>query len=381
MSFRRAADRYRIGAQIYKQDACTIYEAVEVATNRPVIIKALITEGEDQTNSILDESTIQMKLQHTHICEVLGVYISGTTVNIVLERMKSDLEAEVKTRQIAFCEPEIVEILRQVATALCFAKERHIAHRDIKPANIFVAKDGFYKVGDLGSALQVVSSRNMKHTLIGTPIYLSPQLTAGYLAAMMSGDSQVEYDPFKADVYALGMTALYIARGGNLAGLLPFQSKVDIQGLVTELRCSDWLKQLLLGMLQEEERNRFDMEYVLNYIQPTQPQNANPQVHANAAGSGQTMPPPVISPHYSQTIQPPPYCQTVQPDQYYQTVQPDQAKNSHCVFCNILLDRSKRQFQFQMNCGHLACTKFCYENYTYRGYSCLICQANKAQHQ
>jgi serine/threonine protein kinase len=273
MSFRRAAGRYRIGAEIYNHEDCTIYEAVEVATNHQVIIKARIADSEDQINSILEESTIQRGLQHPHICEVLGVYISGSTVNIVLERMKSDLEDEVKIRQRAgqvFSEAEIVEILRQVATALCFAKQRHIAHRNIKPANICVAYDGSYKVGDFGSALQVVSSRNMKHILTGTPIYLSPQLAAGYLATMVSGDSQVEYDPFKADVYALGMTVVYMARGGNLAGLLSFQGKVDVQGHVMELGYNYWLKKLLLGMLQEEEGNRCDIEYVLNCIHSAQ---------------------------------------------------------------------------------------------------------------
>ena len=92
MSFRRAADRYRIGKEIYKYFACTIYEAVEVATNRPVIIKTIITESDDETNSIVEKSTIQRGLHHPHICEVLDVYISKSTVNIVMEKMKSDLE-------------------------------------------------------------------------------------------------------------------------------------------------------------------------------------------------------------------------------------------------------------------------------------------------
>lgn len=368
MSYRRAGDKYHIGRPIYNHESCTIYEATEVATGNPIIIKALTTDGEGQTNSILDESTIQMRLQHPNICEVFGVYLNGYTVNIAMERMKSDLEAAVKERQRTgqpFSEAEIVEMLRQVSEALCFAKQKRIAHRDIKPANIFIAEDNYYKVGDFGSALQVISSRDMKHTMTGTPLYLSPQLVAGYMMTLATGDNQVEYDPHKADVYALGITALYMARGGNMRGLLPLLEKVDVMGAVWELPCSDWLKQLLIGMLQEQEESRFDIEYVLTLVQPSQ-QDIQQYASSPTVGVPQNMPPQ--SGDVYQTVsnyppQPSPITQTVDPSTFY----------GYCSFCPNTLFPHTRRFHFVMKCGHTACTQRCYDTHTALGKRCPLC--------
>jgi len=399
MSYRRAVDKYRIGVRIYNHEDCEIYEAVEVATGNSVIIKTLNTASEDQTNSILDESTIQMRLQHDHICQVFGVYLNGPTVNIVLQKMRSDLEAVVKMKQRAgqfFEEAEIVEMLRQVCSALCYAKEKNIAHRDIKPANIFVAGDNYYKVGDFGSALQVVSSRDAKYTMVGTPLYLSPQLVAGYISVLATGDSQVEYDPYKADVYALGITVLYMARGGNINELLPLHGKVDVIGAVWALSCSDWLKQLLTGMLQEQEGQRLDIEYVLGFIQPSQPQYT--QLYANAAtveigaSMSQTVPQYVSQQRdMFQTVpqQASQQREMPQTDTYAQSTSQPMPQNTvdtpqvigECVFCQLALKSNTRKYQFQMKCQHMACTKRCYDNYTSLNVTCPACEARKANYQ
>jgi len=391
-------DKYRIGVRIYNHEDCEIYEAVEVATGNPVIIKTLNTASEDQTNSILDESTIQMRLQHDHICQVFGVYLNEPTVNIVLEKMSSDLEAVVKMKQRAgqfFEEAEIVEMLRQVCSALCYAKEKKIAHRDIKPANIFVAGNNYYKVGDFGSALQVVSSRDMKHTMVGTPLYFSPQLAAGYMSVLATGDSQVEYDPFKADVYALGITVLYMARGGNINGLLPLLGKVDVMATVWALSCSDWLKQLLAGMLQEQEGQRWDIEYVLSLIRPSQPQYT--QLYANAATVGigasvsQTVPQyvpqqrelfqtvPQQASQQREMHQTEPYAQFIAQPMLQNTFDPAPKVFGFCVFCQIQLQSNTRTYQFEMKCRHTVCTKLCFD--THKGLTCPACEERKANYQ
>ena len=340
MSYRRAADRYRLGVSIYKHESCTVSEAYDLASNRPVIIKTKVTDSEDEINSLLDESTIQMKLQHENICEVLGVFLQEGNVNIVLERMECDLEAAVRRKHELgerISEQEIVKMMKEVSAALCFAKEKGVAHRDIKPGNIFLAGDGTYKVGDFGSALQVISAHSVKHTLIGTPLYLSPQLASGYLQSLSTGDNQVEYDPFKADVYALGITALYMAYGGKAIGLIALHGKVDVLAKVAELQYSDWFKQIVSGMLAHQENMRVDIEYV--------------------RASLSCPPHPGYDPSQATLQEVPPL--------------PHMYTYGYCAFCRTSLQPTKRQFQVSLLCNHLVCTQMCFLNNA--GDGCHVC--------
>lgn len=50
-----------------------------------------------------------------------------------------------------------------------------------------------------------------------------------------------------------------------------------------------------------------------------------------------------------------------------------------CVFCNTILEPSKRRYQFQMRCRHIVCTKLCHDRYSELGYSCPLCEARREQ--
>ena len=227
-----------------------------------------------------------------------------------------------------------------VATALYFAKQLHIDHGNIKPSHILVAYDGSYKVRGLGSDLFSYLTRT--HTLSGSLIFtlfMSPQQRASYCNLCITGEYQAEYDSFKTDVYVLGMIVLFIAG----CECIRCRTKEHTQRVVMELGSSEWLKQLLLGMLQEEEGNRCDIEHVLYYIS------------AVAVGSDPS-------------------------HQAAQTTHPVQTTSlDYCAFCNAPLDAATTRYHFQMTCRHVTCTKLCHDNYTNLGHTCPLCQAPRAQ--
>ena len=78
------------------------------------------------------------------------------------------------------------------------------------------------------------------------------------------------YNPFKADVYALGITTLY------LAGLTPpfrqSKSGCGFESLANEtlnrLQVSEGMKRLLRAMIAEEEAGRIDVEGILSTLRP-----------------------------------------------------------------------------------------------------------------
>ena len=106
---------------------------------------------------------------------------------------------------------EVAKIVRQVASALDYAHQKHILHRDVKPTNVMVDEHCEVKVLDFGLASKVrntiTSISVTSATMSGTPCCLSPEQFKG------------RYPTPAADQYALGVLAYQM-----LAGHLPFDS-------------------------------------------------------------------------------------------------------------------------------------------------------------
>lgn len=102
-----------------------------------------------------------------------------------------------------------VNVGSQIARALAYAHDNHIAHRDLKPENIIVTDKGVAKVMDFGIAF-VEGARRVTwgplSSQVGTPDYMAPEQIKG-----VRGDH-------RTDIYALGMI-LYEA----IAGRLPYE--------------------------------------------------------------------------------------------------------------------------------------------------------------
>ena len=96
----------------------------------------------------------------------------------------------------------------QIARALAYTHEHHVAHRDLKPENIIVTPDGQAKVMDFGIAFLKGARRvtwGRLSSQVGTPDYMAPEQIQGG-----RGDA-------RTDIYALGMILYEL-----LAGRLPY---------------------------------------------------------------------------------------------------------------------------------------------------------------
>lgn len=85
-------------------------------------------------------------------------------------------------------QPKALDIVCQIADALCAAHRKKIIHRDVKPENVIVQEDGLVKVLDFGLAKlnaasefdEMENSPELKKPLImGTISYMSPEQAAG----------------------------------------------------------------------------------------------------------------------------------------------------------------------------------------------------------
>ncbi len=215
---------YRIVRPIGKGGMGAVFEAVHTRTGKPAAIKVLHARFTNDTEALarfLAEGRATAKLDHASIVRILetGQLPTGACY-IAMEYLRGEtLGARLK--QKGRLGRDALRIGSQIASALVQAHKKNIIHRDLKPSNLILAEgdaDGVgrdqVKIIDFGIAKiaddEAGDFRTRTGTMIGTPIYMSPEQCRGV------GVTD------RTDVYALGVI-LYQA----MAGKPPFFSRAD----------------------------------------------------------------------------------------------------------------------------------------------------------
>lgn len=180
-----------------------------VVAGLKVVVKQIDVHGMDHEGRVAarSEAILLSKLVHPTILshfesfeddvstKIGGGGAARRTLCIVTEFCsQGDLASHILARKgKLFDEQEVLDMLAQVCLALAYMHSRRVLHRDLKPQNIFVVADGSLRVGDLGIARVLKFTFELAHTVVGTPIYLAPEV--------------VESKPYasKADVWSLGV--------------------------------------------------------------------------------------------------------------------------------------------------------------------------------
>lgn len=179
----------------------------------PVVIKQLSLPANNGAfmEGIMQEVIIQSKLEACeYICKCYGYFVREPSVCIVMERLQQDLEQDMKSRNgTPYLETELTTWMFHVLQALEFARSKNIAHRDIKPQNILLTQRRQIKLVDFGSG---TINDGKAQKLTGTPLYMSPEQEPMLQEYQRTGQlPQMSVNPFKSDVYSLGITFLQLA--------------------------------------------------------------------------------------------------------------------------------------------------------------------------
>lgn len=142
---------------------------------------------------------------------------------------------------------KVIPVVLQVGEALARAHARGLVHRDIKPANILLDGGGAPRLTDFdlvgGGADSTGGTRT--DTALGT---------VGYAAPEMLLDAQGASP--RADVYGLGMTALFGLHGAELRQLMVYGVAEGVRRVIEGLSCGEGVKNVLARAVAVEQGER-----------------------------------------------------------------------------------------------------------------------------
>ena len=166
------------------------------------------------------EVGILSKIKNPNVVQFIETIKTKTHIYTVYELCTGGTLEELLDRRKYLTEKEAFQILRQLLNGFRPLVALNIMHRDIKPSNILF-QGNVAKISDFGFSKPLVSSCEVTETMIGSPIYMAPEILKGLTYTI------------KADIYSMGVMLFEM-----LYGKAPFED-VNIPGLLNKISKGD----------------------------------------------------------------------------------------------------------------------------------------------
>ena len=190
-----------------------------------------------------------------------------------MEYIKNDLNEEISAKIIEdthYPEEDIWFFLYCLLSGLLYYKAFKVPHNDLKPNNIFLSQNGVYKIVDhtlfnnISSYMQLQWNAEINHN----NIYLSPDL----LRSLGKDLVEPKHNPYKSDIFTLGMVVLHMTTLENCDECYDYQSfklrngEIDKRLANLKKQYGDKLYYVIKGMLIEDENERPEYDDLLKML-------------------------------------------------------------------------------------------------------------------
>ncbi|MHC4599972.1 MAG: protein kinase domain-containing protein, partial [Planctomycetota bacterium] len=230
-----ASERFTMLDELGRGGIGAVYNAFDHNLQRHVAIKVMLggRKGLSRPERFIREAKLSGQLQHPNIVPVydLGEFGDATpffSMRLVRGRSLAEvLEAIRRGETGGFSPWRLLFIFQSICMGIAYAHDKGIVHRDLKPENVMIGDFGEVLVMDWGLAkfrdqdeidddvetTAMDPAITSEGTILGTPIYMSPEQAAG----------TVDRIDERSDIYSLGAILYEI-----LTLFAPFQGgKVD----------------------------------------------------------------------------------------------------------------------------------------------------------
>lgn len=185
-----------------------VFSATEIATGKEYALKLLPSMNQKEAVRAKTGFRRMSKLRHRGLVRLHRIHHSDQWLAFSMERVHGQNLVSVlrrwKTLPFEEACSRLVELIRQVGSALAWAHAHQLVHRDIKPTNIMMTDDGqrFVIIDcDLTGKFEADGDpENTRAYLIWTPMYVAPEVMF-----------RQSYCP-ASDIFSLGMVVLEALR-------------------------------------------------------------------------------------------------------------------------------------------------------------------------
>jgi hypothetical protein len=155
-----------------------------------------------RVSAVVREGQLLARVRHPNVITVHGACEVGDEIGIWMEFVRGRTLERLVQDDGPMSAKEAAIVGESLCRALAAVHQAGILHRDLKAANVMREEGGRIVLLDFGTGGDLAFAEATGVRLVGTPLYMAPELFDGAAATVQS------------DVYALGVLLFYLTTGG-----------------------------------------------------------------------------------------------------------------------------------------------------------------------
>ena len=245
---------YVLERQLGKGGNATVWLVKSLKYNCNFCVKVCKHTGKSVERD--NEIRTLMNLQHKNIMCIYEYFEDDNYLYMILEYCAGGSLGDLVDHEGPVPYEKLIPLCMQICEAVRACHEANVAHRDIKPANILLDQYGRPKLADFGLS-GFYSSESTVKSHAGSLAYMAPEIFNG----------KEGHNPFKSDIWALGVTFFYLATGrlpwdtGSVQDLMKSISLGYVEFGIQETPRP--LVEVLKGMINVDVSRRMTIDEVL----------------------------------------------------------------------------------------------------------------------
>jgi diguanylate cyclase (GGDEF)-like protein len=237
--------RYLLIKPVGRGGFAVVWEAHDTMANRLVAVKVLhqhLAVDALRRERFFRGARVMTELQHPAVVRVHDPWgVDEPFCYFVMELLHGgNLRAAILGQRID--ESHRLPLMQQVAEALAEAHRKQLIHRDVNPTNILLDEQGNAKLTDFDLVCAHDTTGGTRTGALGTFVYAAPECL-----------DKPQEATARADVFSLGMTAIFCLSGRDLS-MATFR---DPATAVALLNCSASVRSVVQRAVAWEPESRF----------------------------------------------------------------------------------------------------------------------------